>query len=106
MMERHAWKAIVLEGKKEEYIRRHNEIWPELVELFKQAGIRNYSIWNVGNELFGYFECEKGHDFAAKTQAGSPIAAKWNEYMKDVMTVEVDPITGARPEVTEVFYLA
>ena len=26
-MERYAWKAILKDGKKEEYIRRHNEIW-------------------------------------------------------------------------------
>mgnify|MGYP006340610055 CR=1 FL=1 len=29
-MEKYAWKAVLKEGKKEEYIRRHNEIWPEL----------------------------------------------------------------------------
>ena len=53
-MERYAWKAIVKEGKIDEYIKRHNEIWPELVEVLKSAGIQNYTIWNVGNELFGY----------------------------------------------------
>ena len=105
-MERHAWKAIVLDGKIEEYIRRHNEIWPELVEQLKQAGICNYSIWNVGNELFGYYECEKGAEHAAKAQADSLITAKWNEYMKDVMMVETDPDTGAQLKPTEVFYLA
>ena len=52
-MERYAWKATVLPGKLEEYIRRHNEIWPEMKDVLHQAGIRNYTIWNVGNELFG-----------------------------------------------------
>ncbi len=104
-MERYAWKAIVKEGCKEEYVRRHNEIWPELVALLKEAGICNYSIWNVGNELFGYYECEKGVDFAAKTQADSPIVDKWNEYMKDVMIMEMDPETGAQPMLEEVFRL-
>lgn len=104
-MERYAWKAIVKDGCKEEYIKRHNEIWPELVELLKQAGICNYSIWNVGNELFGYYECEKGADFAAKTQAESPIVDKWNEYMKGVMVMEMDPETGAQPKLEEVFRL-
>ena len=40
-MERYAWKAILKDGKKEEYIRRHNEIWEELVEVLKNAGIEN-----------------------------------------------------------------
>lgn len=102
-MERYAWKAVVKEGCLEEYVRRHQAIWPELVELLKQAGICNYSIWNVGNELFGYYECAKGVEFAAKTQAESPLVDKWNEYMKDVMIMEMDLITGAQPMLTEVF---
>lgn len=104
-MERYAWKAVVKDGMKEEYVRRHNEIWPELVEVLKQAGIVNYSIWNVGNELFGYYECEKGADYAARVQAESPVVDRWNEYMKDVMVMEMDPITGAQPKAEEVFYL-
>ena len=104
-MERYAWKATVKEGCLEEYIKRHNEIWPELTALLKSAGIGNYTIWNVGNELFGYYECEKGVDFAAKTQAESPIVDRWNEYMKDVMVMEMDPVTGAQPMLKQVIFL-
>lgn len=104
-MERYAWKAILKDGKKEEYIRRHNEIWEELVEVLKNAGIENYSIWVNGNELFGYYECKKGVDFAAKTQAQSPVVEKWNEYMKEVMDMPLDEKTGAQPLLEEVFYL-
>ena len=105
MIERYAWKATVKDGQLEEYRRRHNNIWPEMKELLKSAGIRNYTIWNTGNELFGYYECEKGVDFAARTQAESEIVDRWNEYMKDVMTMELDPETGAQPKLTQVFYL-
>lgn len=70
-MERYAWKARVLEGQLEEYKRRHDAIWPELAEVLRDAGIRNYTIWNVGDELFGYYECEKGADYAARVQAES-----------------------------------
>lgn len=104
-MERYAWKAVIIDGKKEEYIKRHNNIWPELVNLLKEAGISNYSIWITGNEVFGYYECEKGAEYAAKKQAESPIVDKWNEYMKDVMVMIMDPITGAQPKCEEVFYL-
>lgn len=105
-MERYAWKAIVKDGKKAEYIRRHNEIWPELVEVLKKAGISNYTIWNNGNELFGYYECEKGADYAARVQAESEVVDRWNEYMKDVMVMEMDPETGAQPKMEQVFFLA
>lgn len=102
-MEKYAWKATVLEGKLDEYIKRHNEIWPEMLEVLSEAGIVNYTIWNVGNELFGYYECEKGIDFAAKVQSESPVVDRWNEYMKDVMVMELDPVTGAQPQLKQVF---
>ena len=104
-MERYAWKAVVKEGMLEEYVRRHQEIWPELVEVLRQAGIVNYTIWNCGSELFGYYECEKGADYAAAVQAGSPVMDRWNEYMKDVMVMEMDPETGAQPRLTQVFLM-
>ena len=104
-MERYAWKARLLPGMKDEYIRRHAEIWDAMKALLKAAGICNYSIWNVGDELFGYYECEKGIEYAARVQAESPIVNRWNEYMKDVMQMELDPATGAQPLMEEVFRL-
>jgi L-rhamnose mutarotase len=104
-MEKYAWKATLKEGKREEYIRRHNEIWQEMVDLLKSAGIRNYSIWLSGNDIFGYYECEKGIDFATKTQSESPIVDKWNEYMDDVMEMPLDPETGAQPHLIQAFNL-
>ena len=104
-MEKYAWKAILKEGKKDEYIRRHDEIWPELVEVLKNAGIENYSIWLVGNELFGYYECSKGIAFAGKMQAESPVVDKWNEFMKDVMDMPIDEKRGAQPLLEQVFEL-
>ena len=102
-MERYAWKAKILDGMREEYIRRHDDIWPELKDLLSEAGIKNYSIWLTGNDLFGYYECTDGIEHAAKTQANSEIVERWNEYMKDVMVMEMDPVTGAQPKLEQVF---
>ena len=101
-MQRYAWKATVKDGMLEEYIRRHDHLWPEMKEMLKEAGIRNYTIWNVGNQLFGYYECDSVEE-AARVQADSPINAKWDEYMKDVMIMEKDPVTGAQPLMKQVF---
>ena len=67
--------------------------------------IKNYTIWNVGCEMFGYYECEHGVEYAAKVQAESPVVAKWNEYMKDILILEMDPETGAQPLLKKVFTL-
>jgi len=94
-----------LPGMHDEYVKRHDEIWPEMLALLKQAGICNYSIWNTGDELFGYYECALGAEHAAKVQRESPIVDRWNAYMKDVMAMDMDPVTGAQSLMTEVFYL-
>ena len=104
-MERYAWKARVREGMLAEYIRRHDAIWPEMTAMLNEAGIHNYTIWNVGDELFGYYECEKGVAFAERTQAGSPIVDRWNAYMEDVLELEMDPETGAQPKLRQMFLL-
>jgi L-rhamnose mutarotase len=103
-MERFVWKARLLPGMKDEYIRRHDEIWPEMTELLNKAGIHNYTIWRAGDELIGYYEAEKGTAFASKIQAESPVVDKWNEYMKDVMVMEKDPVTGTHYALEQVFY--
>lgn len=102
-MEKYAWKGRIVHGMLEEYRRRHDEIWPEMKEVLTKAGIVNYSIWNVGDELFGYYECEKGAEYAASIQRESPVVEKWDEYMKDILIMEKDPETGAQPLLTQVF---
>jgi L-rhamnose mutarotase len=104
-MERMAWKGRIKQGCKEEYIKRHNEIWPEMVEVLKAAGICNYTIFSEGNELFGYYECSNGIEFAERTQAESSVVDRWNEYMKDILELEMDPTTGAQPKLESVFRL-
>ena len=104
-MERFAWKGRIKPGMKDEYKRRHDEIWPEMVALLKSAGIRFDTIWSDGETLFGYYECEQGIEFAERTQAGSPIVDRWNEYMQDVLELEMDPVTGAQPKMTCMFLM-
>lgn len=104
-MERYAWRASVKPGRQAEYIERHNQIWPQMKAVLKEAGIVNYSIWLADGEVFGYYECEKGAAYAAKVQSESSVVDRWNEYMKDVMEMKKDEKTGAQPLLQEVFYL-
>ena len=58
-----------------------------------------------GDQLFGYYECRDGADRAAAVQAASPVVARWDEYMKDVMDMTPDPVTGAQPRLEEAWRL-
>jgi L-rhamnose mutarotase len=41
--EKYAFRMTLNPGMKAEYIRRHDEIWPELVALLKDAGVSDCS---------------------------------------------------------------
>ena len=43
--------------------------------------------------------------YAEKVQAESPVVDRWNEYMKDILELEMDPETGAQPKLEQVFRL-
>jgi L-rhamnose mutarotase len=91
-MAQHAWVLEVRPGYEEEYVRRHQEIWPEMVGALREAGIRNYSIFRHGLTLFGYFET----DDIEKTQeylANSETNQRWSEWMDPIMKVDLDPTT-------------
>lgn len=98
-MERYAWHAKVREGYIEEYKKRHDNIWPEMKKVLKEAGIYNYSIYLYGNDLFGYYECEKGIDYAQKYQNESEVVARWNIYMDDILIWDDGNVQGSLEEV-------
>ncbi len=87
-MERYAWRAKVKEGYMDEYIKRHDEIWPEMKQVLNDAGIKNYSIYASGYDLFGYYECEKGAAYAQEIQSKSPVVKRWDAYMSDILIWE------------------
>lgn len=91
-MPQYAWVLEVRPGYEEEYKKRHDEIWPEMVEALGEAGIRNYTIFRYGLTLLGFFET----DDIEKTQkylANSKTNRRWGEWMAPIMKAEVDPST-------------
>ena len=88
----YAWVLGVRPGYEEEYLRRHDEIWPEMLQALREAGIRNYSIFRHGLDLFGYFETDDLEATKAYL-AENEVNARWAEYMAPIMKIEIDPST-------------
>ena len=91
-MAQYAWVLEVRPGYEEEYKKRHDEIWPEMTDALKEAGIRNYTIFRHGLTLFGFFET----DDIERTQeylANSETNRRWSEWMAPIMKAEIDPAT-------------
>ena len=103
-MKRVAFKMYLNEGQKEEYKRRHDEIWPGLKQLLKDAGISEYSIFldEETNILFAFQKVsgDGGSQDLGKTE----IVQKWWKYMADVMKTNPDnsPVSVG---LDEVFYM-
>jgi L-rhamnose mutarotase len=89
----YAWHLGVRPGYEDEYRRRHDAIWPEMLDTLRRAGIRNYSIFRLGLDLIGYFETD---DLAATIAAlrGDDVNRRWGEWMAPIMKIEIDPATG------------
>ncbi|MGX1496244.1 L-rhamnose mutarotase [Labrenzia sp. MBR-25] len=103
-MEKYAFKMQLNPGKEAEYRKRHDEIWPDLVVLLKEAGIRDYSIHldPETNILFGVLWREDGHRM--DDLPNHPVMRKWWAHMADVMATKPDNEPVATP-LTTVFHM-
>jgi L-rhamnose mutarotase len=91
-------------GSVDEYQRRHDDIWPELADLLRGAGIYDYSIFLDEDtlQLFAVLKLRPGH--TAATLPEHPVMRRWWDHMAPLM--EVEP--GNRPKewaLRQVFYL-
>ena len=89
-MIRNAFKMKLKPGNVEEYKKRHDEIWPELVEAHSDVGIFDYSIY-FDEETLSLFAFQKlSDDNTAGELRNQPIIRKWWVYMKDLMETHPD----------------
>ena len=103
-MQRLAFKMYLNEGQKEEYKKRHNELWPELRQLLKGAGVSEYSIF-LDEETNILFAFQKVSGEGSSQDMGSnPIVQKWWAYMADIMKTNDDNSPVMVP-LDELFYM-
>ena len=90
MAEKHAFRMRLNPGMKAEYKRRHDEIWPELAALLKDAGISDYSIHldEETNCLFGVLWRRDDHGMDALPR--HPVMRRWRTAMADLMETKPD----------------
>ena len=94
---RNAFKMKLNPGLKDEYKKRHDEIWPELSQVLTDAGISDYGIY-LDEETNTLFACQK------LTPGNNPVVRKWWDFMSDIMEYNDDNTPVAIP-LTEVFYM-
>jgi L-rhamnose mutarotase len=100
-----AFKMKILPGKKEEYKRRHDAIWPELVELLHQNGISDYYIFldEETDTLFAVQNMEGGN--SSQDLGKTTIVQKWWSFMADIMETNPDNSPVSKP-LEQVFHMS
>jgi L-rhamnose mutarotase len=103
-MERLCFVVELYPGTEEEYERRHDEIWPELVEAIRASGFRNYTLFRRGTQVVGYVECHPDVATAFSTIQPNGINKRWAKWFEDVI-VELADENGDLIKMDEVWHL-
>ncbi|MBA3842692.1 MAG: L-rhamnose mutarotase [Actinobacteria bacterium] len=102
MTHRSAFVLRVRPDKIDEYVKAHANVWPDLLSALRAAGIRNYSIFRNGNEVFGYFEADDLEAAAAQMEE-QEVNARWQDTMASLLEERVPDAGPATLE--EIFRL-
>lgn len=78
-----------------EYKRYHEEIWPEITESIRSAGIENMEIYLLGTRMFMIMEVNETFSFETKATAdlANPKVREWEELMWNFQ----QPLPNAKP---------
>ncbi|MDG6099908.1 L-rhamnose mutarotase [Alteromonas sp. ZYF713] len=89
-MEKVAFVMTLKPGYEQEYKKRHDEIWPELVVELKNAGVSDYSIFyeESSRKLFAVLKREDNHTM--DMLPSNPVVKKWWKHMADIMDTHED----------------
>jgi L-rhamnose mutarotase len=100
--ERTAFRLRVRPGRIDDYVEAHENVWPEMLDALRAAGIGNYTIFRDGHDVFGYFEA---NDLAAAARylAAQEVSARWQTAMAELLEARVPD--GGPPALEQIFRL-
>jgi L-rhamnose mutarotase len=101
-MQRIATYMAVKPGMEARYRQEHANIWPEVLEGITRFGIRSYSIFMHGRELYSYFEVEDLQKTLAMASA-DPDNQRWQVHMADFFDVGPGMQDGSTVYPVEIF---
>jgi len=83
-MERVVLLLNVKPGFREEYVKRHKEVWPAVLDEMKAAGVRSMNIFLAGNLSVVILEAEDYETSIGRLQK-APFCVRWEEFMAPIM---------------------
>jgi L-rhamnose mutarotase len=95
MTQRTGFVLHVRPDRIDDYVEAHRNVWPEMLDALRSAGIRNYTIFRDGCNVFGYFEADD-LDAAAHFLAAQEVNTRWQDSMAELLAERV-PDAGPNP---------
>jgi L-rhamnose mutarotase len=102
MTQRTGFVLHVRPDKIDEYVSAHRNVWPEMLDALRAAGISNYTIFRAGTSVFGYFEAED-LDRAAAVLEAQEVSSRWQNAMAELL--EERAPDGGPPALEQIFRL-
>jgi L-rhamnose mutarotase len=90
MSQRVAFRMNLNPGQAAEYKKRHDEIWPELVDALHQAGVSDYSIWLDPETNYLFATMIRTDDHTMDELPNTDSNRRWWDFMMDVMAYDGD----------------
>lgn len=103
-MQRICFLMEIIPGREEEYQRRHDQIWPDMVAALREAGVRNYSLFRRGTTVVAYAECHPDAATAFGNVGATEVNRRWAQWFEDVLAEHTDA-DGDLIEANEVWHL-
>jgi len=101
--------GFVLKVKEEligEYKRRHEEVWPEMLDALRRTGWHNYTLFlRDDGLLFGYFETPESFQSALDGMTEEAANARWQTEMAPFFEGTGGHADEMMDELVEVFHL-
>jgi len=103
-MERACFTLTLVPGTEEEYDRRHQHVWPELLAAIREAGLRNFTGFRRGTDVVYYVECHPTREEAFRRIDSFEINARWTAYFDGIIEARNDA-TGRMFFLTEMSHV-
>jgi L-rhamnose mutarotase len=94
-----AYTMKLKSGAADEYKRRHDEVWPEIIALLREHGFSDYSIFlnEQTSTLYAVYTASSMATASNDAMRSSEIMQKWWAYMADLVEFNEDGTPNTNP---------
>lgn len=102
--ERIAFRMKLNPGRAAEYERRHDAVFPDLVDALRAAGVSDYTIWHDPETDHLFATLVRSRDHGMDALPDQEVVRRWWAHMADIMETHPDDVPVQVP-LARVFHM-